>query len=117
MTLREAQWKFLKDVAILIAFIDREGCSASGGELQRTLEQQQMYVNTGKSQTLKSSHIQKLAIDLFIFSPSGQWVQDKKTLQRFGDFWESLDPKYEWGGNWTSFVDTPHFGRKLFKEG
>jgi hypothetical protein len=117
MTLREAQWKFLKDVAILIAFIDREGCSASGGELQRTLEQQQMYVNTGKSQTLKSSHIQKLAIDLFIFSPSGQWVQDKKTLQRFGDFWESLDPKNEWGGNWTSFLDTPHFGRKLFKEG
>jgi len=117
MTLREAQWKFLKDVAILIAYIDREGCSASGGELQRTLEQQQMYVNTGKSQTLKSSHIQKLAIDLFIFSPSGQWVQDKKTLQRFGDFWESLDPKNEWGGNWTSFLDTPHFGRKLFKEG
>ena len=117
MTLREAQWKFLKDVAILIAFIDREGCSASGGELQRTLEQQQMYVNTGKSQTLKSSHIQKLAIDLFIFSPSGQWVQDKKTLQRFGDFWESLDPKNEWGGNWTSFLDTQHFGRKLFKEG
>jgi len=117
MTLREAQWKFLKDVALLIAFIDREGCSASGGELQRTIEQQQMYVNTGKSQTLKSSHIQKLAIDLFIFSPSGRWVQDKKTLQRFGDFWESLDPKYEWGGNWKSFLDTPHFGRKLFKEG
>ena len=117
MTLREAQWKFLKDVALLIAYIDREGCSASGGELQRTLEQQQMYVNTGKSQTLKSSNIQKLAIDLFIFSPSGQWVQDKKTLQRFGDFWESLDPKYEWGGNWKSFLDTPHFGRKLFKEG
>lgn len=117
MTLREAQWKFLKDVALLIAYIDREGCSASGGELQRTLEQQQMYVNTGKSQTLKSSHIQKLAIDLFIFSPSGQWVQDKKTLQRFGDFWESLDPEYEWGGNWKSFLDTPHFGRKLFKEG
>ena len=117
MTLREAQWKFLKDVALLIAFIDREGCSASGGELQRTLEQQIIYKNTGKSQTLKSSHIQKLAIDLFIFSPSGRWVQDKKTLQRFGDFWESLDPKYEWGGNWTSFVDTPHFGRKLFKEG
>ena len=117
MTLREAQWKFLKDVALLIAYIDREGCSASGGELQRTLEQQQMYVNTGKSQTLKSSHIQKLAIDLFIFSPSGRWVQDKKTLQRFGDFWEGLDPEYEWGGNWKSFLDTPHFGRKLFKEG
>ena len=117
MTLREAQWKFLKDVALLIAYIDREGCSASGGELQRTLEQQQMYVNTGKSKTLKSSHIQKLAIDLFIFSPSGQWVQDKKTLQRFGDFWEGLDPEYEWGGNWKSFLDTPHFGRKLFKKG
>ena len=117
MTLRETQWKFLKDVALLIAFIDREGYSASGGELQRTIEQQIIYKNTGRSQTLKSSHIQKLAIDLFIFSPSGEWLTSKKDLQRFGDFWESLDPKYEWGGNWKSFVDTPHFGRKLFKKG
>jgi peptidoglycan L-alanyl-D-glutamate endopeptidase CwlK len=117
MTLRETQWKFLKDVALLIAFIDREGYSASGGELQRTIEQQQMYVSTGKSKTLKSSHIQKLAIDLFIFSPSGEWMTGKKDLQRFGDYWESLDPEYEWGGNWKSFVDTPHFGRKLFKKG
>ena len=104
MTLRETQWKFLKDVALLIAFIDREGYSASGGELQRTIEQQQMYVNTGKSKTLKSSHIQKLAIDLFIFSPSGEWMTGKKDLQRFGDYWESLDPEYEWGGNWKSFM-------------
>lgn len=114
MTLRETQWKFLKDVALLIAYICREGYSATGGELQRTPEQQQIYVNTGRSKTLKSSHIQKLAIDLFIFSPDGKWLTDKKDLQKFGDYWESLDSNYEWGGNWEGFSDTPHFERRIY---
>lgn len=111
MTLKDAQWAFLRNVGDLLAYIEHRGYSATGGELQRTIEQQRIYVNTGKSKTLNSRHIQKLAIDLAIFSPDGRWLQDKKSLQMFGDYWERLDPENEWGGNWK-FFDAPHFERK-----
>ncbi len=112
MTLREAQWEFLKDLKMLLNFIEMKGYSATGGELQRTLEQQQMYVNMGRSKTLNSRHIQKLAIDLAIFDQQGNWLQDKNRLQMFGDYWESLNDENSWGGNWKTFLDTPHFERK-----
>ena len=112
MKLKDAQWKFLKDFGDLIAFIEHKGFSATGGELLRTIEQQRIYVNTGASKTMNSRHIQKLAIDLAIFSPEGVWLQDKKGLQMFGDYWEGLDKANSWGGNWKSFLDTPHFERK-----
>jgi hypothetical protein len=112
MTLLQAQWEFLKDVGKMITFIEQHNHSASGGELQRTLYQQQQYLKTGKTRTLNSLHIHKLAIDLAIFAPDGKWLQDKKSLQVFGDYWEFLDPENEWGGNWN-FLDTPHFQRRL----
>ena len=113
MKLIEAQWLFLKNLADLIYFIESRGCTASGGELQRTLYQQQEYVRTGKSKTLNSMHIHKLAADLAIFK-GGKWLQTKAELQEFGDYWEALDPDNEWGGNWR-FQDCPHFQRRLPK--
>lgn len=110
MLLRQEQSLFLEDVCRLLLFAKNLGFEATGGELQRTPEQQEIYLKVGKSKTKDSYHLKKLAIDLFFFK-DGNLIQDKVGLQKIGDYWEELDPKNKWGGNWQ-FVDTPHFERR-----
>ena len=38
---------------------------------------------------------------------------NRDTLEVLGEYWELLDDKNRWGGNFTSFIDTPHFERKV----
>lgn len=111
MSLVKEQNKFLLDVAELIQYADNIGIVLTGGELFRTKEQQSIYVNTGKSKTFNSKHLKRLAID-FNFFIDGFLTYDKEKLQALGDFWECLDKKNRWGGNWK-FVDTPHFERNI----
>lgn len=82
----------------------------TGGELYRTPEQQQIYVNTGRSKTMNSNHLRRCAIDLNFFM-DGKIVWDKAQLSPLGSYWESLSPKNRWGGNFKSLVDVPHFER------
>jgi peptidoglycan L-alanyl-D-glutamate endopeptidase CwlK len=110
----DAQWGFLKDVATLIQFIESEGDVATAGELQRTAYQQKEYLRTGRSKTMNSLHLSKLAIDLAIFH-SGIWLQDRDSLMKYGAFWQGLHEDNEWGGSWISFQDLPHFQRRLPK--
>jgi len=105
------QWHFLLDVAHLINYCVDEGWVATGGELHRTIEQQRLYVQQGKSKTMNSNHLRRCAIDLNFFK-GGKLIYDKAELQAVGDYWESLNPKNSWGGNWTSFLDVPHFERR-----
>jgi len=118
MGLVSTQSEFLSDVASLIQKANELGFEVTGGELLRTKEQQEIYVNTDKSKTMNSNHLKKLAIDLNFFK-DGRWINGlskeecKKILQSIGDFWESLRPgKNSWGGNWKSFFDAPHFERR-----
>jgi hypothetical protein len=106
MTLGEEQEAFFEDLLRLGAKALKLGYKIRGGELQRTLEQQEIYVKTKRSKTLNSRHIDKCAIDLH-FTKDGKLCYP----QELGDFWESLNPKNKWGGNWKSFKDQPHFER------
>lgn len=63
------------------------------------------------SKTLNSRHGVRLAVD-FNFFINGELTYNKHKLQCLGDYWESLHPNNRWGGNWTSFIDTPHFEMK-----
>jgi hypothetical protein len=112
MSLREEQESFAKDTLKLFQEIFSQGFTFTYGEVARTLEQQKLYLKLGRSKTLKSNHLVRCAIDLNIFK-SGILVQDKSRLQKLGDFWESLDPKNRWGGNFKSFKDLPHFERNV----
>ena len=78
----------------------------------RTVEQQAIYVQTGRSKTLNSNHLKRLAIDLNFFK-DGQIIWDKGVLTPLGAYWESLYPKNRWGGNFNSLVDCPHFERNV----
>lgn len=112
MSLVNEQFEFAKDVVKLFNFIIDLGYVFSIGEVFRTKEQQDYYVKTGKSKTYDSYHLKKTAIDINIFI-AGNLTYDKIILQTIGDYWEKLNPKNKWGGNFETFIDTPHFERRV----
>ena len=123
MSLVLAQHEFLQDVAELIRYATSKGFLVTGGELYRTAEMQKLYVQAGRSKTMRSQHLQRLAIDLNFFKkqPDGslKLIQTRDELKELGDFWEKLRASNRWGGSWrglvekgkSSFVDCPHFER------
>ncbi|MBN1481587.1 hypothetical protein EH223_04420 [candidate division KSB1 bacterium] len=116
MSLVKEQSIFLLHVSELIKKAAELGYVVSGGELYRTSEQQALHVKNGRSTTMNSQHLKRLAIDLnfFVENPDGslKLTYDVEDLRPLGDYWESLDAANRWGGNWTSFKDTPHFERR-----
>lgn len=111
MSLVLEQAAFLKDVCLLLTKANDLGFVVTGGELFRTVEQQQLYVKSGRSKTMNSNHLRRCAIDLNFFK-DGTLIYDIKTLQPLGEYWKSLSPKNDWGGFWMTFKDVPHFERK-----
>lgn len=109
MTLGEKQELFMYNLTKLITFARKKGFYARGKELLRTPEMQELYIKQGKSKTSKSKHLDGLAIDIIFTKDHKTPVDDKAELQEIGDYWESLDKKNNWGGNWQSLVDCPHF--------
>ncbi len=113
MGLVSEQSAFLLDACKLIEFANSKGFVVTGGELWRTQEQQKIYYETGKSKTMNSWHLRRLAIDLNFFDDKGGVIYDVETLRPVGEFWQSLNPKNSWGGFWQSFKDVPHFERRI----
>lgn len=119
MTLREKQSVFALNVSKLIAFAYSEGYELTGGEWLRTEAQQMIYVNSGRSKTIHSRHLLKLAIDLNLFK-DGKILTMPNELKFLGDYWESLNPDNRWGGDWDkdddlndeTFPDPGHFEMK-----
>lgn len=111
MKLSDKQFIFLKDLAMLIIFCIVNDIKVTGGELQRTMYQQKEHIRKGRSKTMRSDHLRKLAIDLNFFF-NGKLSYRKKDIQPVADYWKSLRPNNYWGGDWKNPVDTPHFGTK-----
>lgn len=113
MSMQDEQWEFLKDVVKLINFAELSEIELTGGELYRTIEQQEIYFKNGKSATMDSNHLKRLAID-FNFFIYGQLTYDFEKIKPLGDYWESLDMKNRWGGYFEHpKADTPHFERNI----
>lgn len=112
MSLYQEQAAFLLDMCALIKYATDQGFLVTGGELARTPEQQAIYVQTGRSKTFLSNHLKRCAIDLNFFK-DGKIIWDKARLAPLGSYWESLNPKNRWGGNFKTLVDCPHFERNV----
>lgn len=112
MSLSDEQAAFLLDACKLIQYATEQGFKVTGGELFRTAEQQAIYVQNGRSKTLNSNHLKRLALDLNFFK-DGKIIWDKGILAPLGAYWETLHPKNRWGGNFKSLVDCPHFERNV----
>ena len=107
MTLGEHQQAFSRDLVKLMSKAFELGYEIRIGEVERTIEQQKIYVQTGRSKTMNSNHLKKCAADLH-FVKGGELCYP----QEQGDYWETLNPINSWGGNWKSFKDKPHFERR-----
>lgn len=110
MGMVDKQWEFLKDISMLIRKAEDMGIVLTAGEAYRTAYQQEHYVKTGRSKTMHSRHLNRLAMD-FNFFIDGKLTYDSNhpLINELGNYWESLGDTNKWGGNWTSFKDTPHF--------
>lgn len=109
----EHQWLFLQDVAKLIQFAKYEGFKLTGGELYRTEEQHQLNRASGKSQTSRSKHQDRLAIDFNLFVENViQWEKNEH-WERLGEYWKILSPENVWGGDWKTIKDPYHFERSV----
>lgn len=88
-----------------IEFIVTEG--------RRTLERQKMLKAHGKSKTLKSRHLTGHAVDLVATLKRGTVSYAEKHARILAEAMKAaakeLSVPLEWGGDWKTFVDMPHF--------
>lgn len=108
LTLGQHQEAFAKDFAKLLNKAFELGYDARLAELQRTVEQQELYVKTGRSKTMNSMHIKKCAVDIY-FMKNGKIVYPEE----LGKYWESLSPLNQAGMFWKTFKDGPHYERRV----
>ena len=75
----------------------------------RHIERQKKLVATGKSTTLNSRHLTGHAVDLVPYPVSWDWEYFYPIADAMKQAAEELDVDLEWGGDWKSFPDGPHF--------
>jgi peptidoglycan LD-endopeptidase CwlK len=78
----------------------------------RTLEKQREYVAKGASQTMRSRHLTGHAVDLVAYIGAEvrwDWPLYGKIAKAMKAAAKELDVPLEWGGEWKSFRDGPHF--------
>ena len=84
----------------------------SVGEGLRTIERQKELVAKGASQTMKSRHLTGHAVDLYAFvdgTVSWEWKYYAKISEVVMKAAKELGVDVEWGGNWKTIKDGPHF--------
>ena len=78
----------------------------------RTLKEQKLLKAKGASRTLRSRHLTGHAVDLAV-SVQGQvrwdWPLYAKLAKAMKEAAKKEKVPLEWGGDWTSFKDGPHF--------
>ena len=78
----------------------------------RDIKTQEEYVRTGASTTMKSRHLTGHAVDVFAYvDGKAQWAMPlyEKIASAFKQAAYENKVPIDWGGDWTSFKDGPHF--------
>lgn len=101
------QEEFCQSASKLIQKAAELGYTVTFGEAWRTPQQAQWDADHG-SGISHSLHIERLAIDLNFFR-EGVLITDGSKLEELGRWWESLGPKYRWGGRFQHLPDGNHF--------
>lgn len=81
----------------------------SVGEGLRSVERQETLVAAGKSTTMNSRHITGHAVDLFPYPVSWDWKYFHPIADAMKQAAQTLNIDLQWGGDWKSFPDGPHF--------
>lgn len=111
----QEQDAFAKDIAKLLTHIHSQGYSCTFGEAWRSHEQAEIYFHQGKG-IVNSLHCERLAVDLNLYSPKGEYLKERKDYEPFGIYWCSLNKKNRWGGCFHDHTgrpkpDSDHFER------
>ena len=124
MDLRERQNTFLVNISLFIQYAFRSGYKLTSGEFFRSQETQAAHVAAGRSKTMNSMHLKRLAADFnifidgrLLFSDTTKIDSDLLLAKKLGDFWCSLNTANRWGGDFDkdgnplnqSFKDGGHF--------
>ena len=78
----------------------------------RTKERQKQLVAEGKSQTMNSRHLTGHAVDVVAYigsQVSWEWPLYEKIAAAFRQASRELNIPVEWGGDWKTLKDGPHF--------
>ena len=79
----------------------------------RTVAEQKKLVAMGASKTMRSRHLTGHAIDLAPIGPNGKVAWDWPLFYKLAPAMKNaaieLEVALEWGGDWKSFPDGPHF--------
>jgi len=96
--------KVVRKTAETMQFVVTEGL--------RTAERQKQLVAAGASQTQKSRHLTGHAVDLAALVGDEirwDWPLYKKLSDGMKEAAKQLSIPIEWGGDWTTLKDGPHF--------
>jgi peptidoglycan L-alanyl-D-glutamate endopeptidase CwlK len=78
----------------------------------RTIERQKQLVKAGASRTMKSRHLTGHAVDLAPLldgKVAWDWPLYRQLAPAVKQAAKELGVKIEWGGDWVSFKDGPHW--------
>jgi peptidoglycan L-alanyl-D-glutamate endopeptidase CwlK len=75
----------------------------------RNINRQRDLFKAGKSTTMNSRHLTGHAVDLAPWPISWEWEGFYPIADAMKQAAEELDIDLEWGGDWKSFPDGPHF--------
>ena len=112
MKLSEHQQEFTKDLVKLNLKAQELGIGLTLGDAYRSKEQQAIYFKNGKSKTMNSNHLRRLAQD-YNFFVDGKLKYHHPKVEALGNYWESLNELNRWGGHFKNFYDSPHFERNV----
>ncbi|MCK4739738.1 MAG: M15 family metallopeptidase [Deltaproteobacteria bacterium] len=108
MRLSEKQRDFTCMMARLIIWAYGRGLELTMGHAWRDTETQRRLVAMKLSKTIKSKHLDRLAVDLNLFI-EGRYATNSEDYRVLGEFWESMGGR--WGGRFG--VDKTDYATKI----
>lgn len=75
----------------------------------RNINRQRELVKSGKSTTMNSRHLTGHAVDIAPWPISWDWDYFYPIADAMKQAAEELEVDLEWGGDWKSFPDGPHY--------
>tara|TARA_R110000782_G_scaffold218427_1_gene305824 strand:- start:34342 stop:34845 length:504 start_codon:yes stop_codon:yes gene_type:complete len=99
-------------VSVMTLALERSTLDFTVLEGVRTMERQRQLVDKGASTTLNSRHLTGHAVDVAPYadgSVSWDWPLYHKLSPIIKKAADDLGVDIEWGGDWTSFKDGPHW--------
>ena len=101
------------DLVRVVERAARDGARFRVIEGLRTMDRQAELVRAGKSQTMRSRHLTGHAVDLAALDEAGKVTWARPAYEALASQVKAAAAAegvpVEWGGDWRSFFDGPHF--------